>query len=454
MKIIIEGAGDVGSHLAKMLSHEGGDITVIDCDEERISQLSQVADVATVLGDLSSIETLKEAGVQDADLFIAVNPRVDQSVNVVSALLAKKLGTKRVTARISDEDYLAPENKLIFKEMGIDLLFYPEKIASEEINDLLRHTATTDSMDFARGKLRLAVFRLDEDSPLLDMKVAEFTAAVSAADALAQFRIVAIARHEGTIIPKFDTRFKMGDHIYIIARRDGLDSLMKFIGKNNIEVNRVMILGGGKIGEMTAARLSGQINEIKVIDKDRQRCEELSEKLPDNVSIALGDGRNSDFLLEESLKEYDAFVAVTGNDEANILSCVVAKKFGVERVIAEVENIEYLRLAEDMGVDAVINKKLITAGRIFKFTLSDKVRFVKYMSGTDAEVLEYTAAPGSIITKTALRETDFPKDAIIGGVIRGSDSFIAVGDTRIEAYDRVAVFALPDAVKDVDRLFV
>ncbi len=453
MKIIIEGAGDVGSHLAKMLSHEGGDITVIDCDEGRIGQLSQAADVATVSGDLSSIETLKEAGVEDADLFIAVNPRVDQSVNIVSALLAKKLGTKRVTARISDEDYLEPENKLMFKEMGIDLLFYPEKIASEEIIDLLKHTATTDSMDFARGKLRLAVFRLDEDSPLIDMKVAEFTAAVSAADAKTQFRIVAIARHEETIIPKYDTRFKLNDHIYIIARRDGLEHLMKFIGKNNIEVNRVMILGGGRIGEMVAAKLSAQVDEVKIIDKDRQRCLELSEKLPDNVNIAFGDGRNSDFLLEESIKQYDAFVAVTGNDEANILSCVVAKKFGVERVIAEVENIEYLRLAEDMGVDAVINKKLITAGRIFKFTLSDKVRFVKYMSGTDAEVLEYTAAPGSLITKATLKETDFPKDAIIGGVIRGSDSFIAVGDTRIEAYDRVAVFALPDAVKEVDRLF-
>ena len=453
MKIIIEGAGDVGSHLAKMLSHEGGDITVIDCDEERIGQLSQQADVATVSGDLSSIVTLKEAGVEDADLFIAVNPRVDQSVNIISALLAKKLGTKRVTARISDEDYLTPENKLMFKEMGIDLLFYPEKIASEEIIDLLKHTATTDSMDFARGKLRLAVFRLDEDSPLLDMKVAEFTAAVSASDAKTQFRIVAIARHEETIIPKFDTRFKLNDHIYIIARRDGLDHLMKFIGKNNIEVNHVMILGGGRIGEMVAAKLSSQVDEVKIIDKDRQRCLELSEKLPDNVSIAFGDGRDSDFLLEESIKQYDAFVAVTGNDEANILSCVVAKKFGIERVIAEVENIEYLRLAEDMGVDAVINKKLITAGRIFKFTLSDKVRFVKYMSGTDAEVLEYTAAPDSLITKATLKDTDFPKDAIIGGVIRGSESFIAVGDTRIEAYDRVAVFALPDAVKDVDRMF-
>jgi trk system potassium uptake protein TrkA len=453
MRIIIEGAGEVGSHLAKMLSHEGGDITVIDCDEERISKLSATADVATIVGELSSIETLKSAGVGKADLFIAVNPRADQSINIVSALIAKKLGAGRVTARINDEDFLTPENKLMFKEIGIDLLFYPEKIASEEIIDLLKHTATTDSMDFASGKLQLAVFKLDEDSPLLDLKVAEFTARVASVSQDAQFRIVAIARHDETIIPKFDTRFKTGDHIYIIARREAVVHLLKFIGKNNIEVNRVMVLGGGKIGEMVAAKLSAQVDEIKIIDKDRQRCLELSEKLPDNISIACGDGRNSDFLLEESIKDYDAFVAVTGNDEINILSCIVAKKFGLERVIAEVENIEYLRLAEEMGVDAVINKKLITAGRIFRFTLSDKVRFVKYMSGTDAEVLEYTAAPGSLITKATLRETDFPKDALIGGVIRGSESFIAVGDTKIEAYDRVAVFALPDAVKDVDRFF-
>ncbi len=453
MRIIIEGAGEVGSHLAKMLSHEGGDITVIDCDEERISKLSATADVATIVGELSSIETLKSAGVGKADLFIAVNPRADQSINIVSALIAKKLGAGRVTARINDEDFLTPENKLMFKEIGIDLLFYPEKIASDEIIDLLKHTATTDSMDFASGKLQLAVFKLDEDSPLLDLKVAEFTAKVASVSEDAQFRIVAIARHDETIIPKFDTRFKTGDHIYIIARREAVVHLLKFIGKNNIEVNRVMVLGGGKIGEMVAAKLSAQVDEIKIIDKDRQRCLELSEKLPDNISIACGDGRNSDFLLEESIKDYDAFVAVTGNDEINILSCIVAKKFGLERVIAEVENIEYLRLAEEMGVDAVINKKLITAGRIFRFTLSDKVRFVKYMSGTDAEVLEYTAAPGSLITKATLRETDFPKDALIGGVIRGSESFIAVGDTKIEAYDRVAVFALPDAVKDVDRFF-
>jgi trk system potassium uptake protein TrkA len=229
---------------------------------------------------------------------------------------------------------------------------------------------------------------------------------------------------------------------------------MKFIGKDNVEVDSVMILGGSEIAEMVSAQLvRHQLKAVKIIEIDPNRCRELSERLPSGVIVANGDGRNSDFLVEEGIRDYDAVVAVTGNDEANILACVVAKKFGVARTVAQVENLEYVRLAEDMGVDAVINKKLITAGRIFKFTLSDKVRFVRYMSGTDAEVLEYTAAPDSRITRAALKDIDFPRNAIIGGVIRGSDSFIAVGDTRIEPYDRVAVFALPDTVKEVDKFF-
>ena len=454
MKIIIEGAGQVGSHLAKMLSHEGGDITVIDDDEGRLQKLNATADVVTIVGDPSSVKVLRDAGCSRADLFIAVNPFTTQTVNIVSALLAKRLGSKRVIARIEDEAYLLPENKLMFKDMGIDMLFYPEKIASDEIIDMLKHTASTDSMDFARGKLQLVVFRLDDDSPILDMNVAEFSAAMEATSAQAQQRIIAISRKGETIIPKFDTKFNYNDHLYIIAKREGVPTIMKFLGKDNIEVDKVMILGGSEIGEMVARLLYGQqLDTVKLIEIDKNRCRELSERLPSEVIVANGDGRNSDFLVEEGIREYDALVAVTGNDEANILACVVAKKFGVTRTIAQVENLEYVRLAEDMGVDVVINKKLITAGRIFKFTLSDKVRFVRYMSGTDAEVLEYTAAPNSKVTKGALKDIGFPRNAIIGGVIRGSESFIAVGDTRIEPYDRVAVFALPETVKEVDKFF-
>lgn len=451
MKIIIAGAGEVGSHLAKMLSNEANDITVIDVRQDRLDSLSSIADIVTVEGNPSTIHTLQAAGVANADLFIAVNPSDSQDVNIVSAMLAKKLGSKKVTARINTEEYLTYENKTLFTEMGIDLLFYPEKIAAGEIMDLLQRTASTDSMDFARGKLQMAVFKLEEESPLLGMNMVEFSA-LAAEDGL-NYRVVAIARKNQTIIPKFDTKFKYHDLVFIISKREGMDNLMKYIGKKNIEVNKLMILGGSPIGEMVAKQMAKQLDSIKLIEMNKEKCLDLSEKLPGNVIVVNGDGRNSDMLQEESIRDFDAFVAVTNSSETNILACVAAKSLGVARTIAEVENIEYIRLAESMGVDAVINKKLITAGRIFKFTLSNKVRFIKYMSGTNAEILEFIVAPDTKITKVPLKEMGFPHNAIIGGIIRGNESFIAVGDTHIQAYDRVAVFALPEAVKEVDKFF-
>ena len=451
MKIIIAGAGEVGSHLAKMLSNEANDITVIDVRQDRLDSLSSIADIVTVEGNPSTIHTLQAAGVANADLFIAVNPSDSQDVNIVSAMLAKKLGSKKVTARINTEEYLSYENKTLFTEMGIDLLFYPEKIAAGEIMDLLQRTASTDSMDFARGKLQMAVFKLEEESPLLGMNMVEFSA-LAAEDGL-NYRVVAIARKNQTIIPKFDTKFKYHDLVFIISKREGMDNLMKYIGKKNIEVNKLMILGGSPIGEMVAKQMAKQLDTIKLIEMNKEKCLDLSEKLPGNVIVVNGDGRNSDMLQEESIRDFDAFVAVTNSSETNILACVAAKSLGVARTIAEVENIEYIRLAESMGVDAVINKKLITAGRIFKFTLSNKVRFIKYMSGTNAEILEFIVAPDTKITNVPLKDMGFPHNAIIGGIIRGNESFIAVGDTHIQAYDRVAVFALPEAVKEVDKFF-
>jgi len=413
MKIVIEGAGEVGSHLAKMLSNESNEITVIDADETRLQRLGSTTDLITITGPSSSIMSLKKAQVDKADIFIAVNPYTKQDVNIVSALIAKKLGCHKVCARIDDEEYLSYENKYIFADMGIDLMFYPEKIAAVEITDLLKRTASTESMDFAHGKLQMAVFKLEEDSPLLDMKLAEFTAAISK-DNL-QFRVVAISRGNLTIIPKFDTKFKYHDLVFIITKREAMQTLMTFLGKSNIEVNNAMILGGSSIGEMVAKNISKQIESVKMIEIDKNRCLELSEKTDNNVIIVNGDGRNSDFLVDENIKDYDAFVAVTGNDEANILACVVAKKFGV--------------------------------------SLSSKVRFIKYMSGTNAEVLEYIVAPDSKITQAPLKDIDFPENAVIGGVIRGNDSMIAIGNTHIEAYDRIAVFAMPDAIKEVDKFF-
>lgn len=452
MKIIIEGAGEVGSHLAKMLRSAANEVTVIDNDNERLSHLAASSDIEAINGNPSSIGVLKDAGVGKADLFIAVYPQSAQEINIVGALLAKQLGARKVLARVNDQDFLTAENKLMFKEMGIDLMFYPEKIAADEIAEQLKHTASAEIMEFAHGRLQIAVFKLDENSPLLDYNLGEFIETISPEER-SQLRIIAMSRDDKTIIPKPDTKFQFGDMVYAIAKREVIPALIGYFGKTSSDISSLMILGGNQIARMVARSLSKTLSDIKIIDISKERCLELTEALPDNISIINGDGRNSDFLYEESIRNYDAFLALTGSDETNVLACVVAKKFGVQRTIAEVENIEYMRLAEEMGVDTVINKKLITAGRIYKFTLSGKARFVKYMSGTNAEVMEYTVAPESLITKAPLKDLLFPKNAIIGGVIRGNESFIAVGDTVIQPYDRVAVFALPESLKEVDRFF-
>lgn len=452
MKIVIQGAGAVGSHLAKMLREEGNEITVVDNDNTRLSNLEAVTDIQAIHGNPSSIQVLREAGVDKADLFIAVYPASSQEMNIIGALLAKHLGAAKVLARINDEGYLTAENKLLFKEMGIELMFYPEKIAADEIVDQLKHATFSETMDFAHGRLQIAVFKLDEDSPLLDIKLIDFTQKLPREES-EQFRIIAVSRGDETIIPKLDTVFQFGDLVFTIAKREGVELLIKYFGKKNITVGKVMIVGGGPITEMVAKSLYKEHISVKIIEMDRARAEELAEALPDEVITVIGDGRNSEFLYEEGIADCDAFVALTGEDETNILSCVVAKKLGVPRTVAEVENFEYTRLAEGMGVDSVINKKLITASRIFKFTLSGRARFVKYMSGTNAEVIEYTVSPGAAITKKPLKDLDFPKNAIIGGVIRGSEAYIAVGGTQIEAYDRVAVFAMPEALREIDKFF-
>ncbi len=448
MKIIIAGAGEVGCHLAKMLGNEYNDITMVDSSESRLNKLDEIADVVTVVGSPTSIATLEQAGVKNADLFIAVSPAQEQDVNLTSALLAKNLGAKKVTARINNDEYLKSENKLLFTEMGIDLLFYPEKIASAEIIDLLKLSGTTEFMEFARGLLQLVAFRLEEDAPLINRYVGDLVS-----ESELEYKTVAISRNFSTIIPDSNTKFLQNDLVFMICTKEVVKDVMNLSGKNNIDIKRLMIVGGGKIGKLLAAKLQDSVEQIKIIEQDKEKCEYIAQNI-EKVLVINGDGRNTDLLLEEDVRNIDAFVAVTNSSEANILSCVAAKKMGVSKTIAEVENFEYIKLAEGMGVDAVINKKLITAGRIFRFTLSNKVRSIKCLNGTDAEVLEFVVNPSSNIADMTLSEIKFPKEAIIGGVIRGNESFIPTADTIIKAYDRVVVFALPHTLARINKLFI
>lgn len=448
MRIIVAGAGEIGSHLAKMLSMEYHEITVISPDEESLERISGESDIITVEGNSSSIETLIKAGVRNADLFIAVNPDSEQDINIVSSILAKKLGAKKVTARINNEEYQKNENRILFTDLGIDSLFYPEKIAATEIVNLLKQNTASEFMNYSHGKLQLIVYKLVECSPMVDRTVAELRERTQNL-----FRSVAISRDNKTIIPKSATRFKVGDVVYLVSKKEGMEQALSLSGKSKVSVRNLMILGGGRIGEMVARAMEKQVENIKLIDIDPEKCAHLSEVL-DKTLVINGDGRNSDLLLEEGIKDMEAFIAVTSSSETNILSCVVAKRMGISKVIAEVENFEYIKLAEEMGVDSVINKKLITAGKIFRFTLSNKVRSIKVLNGTDAVVLEFIVNTNSKITTGKLKDLHFPDEAIIGGFVRGNESFIADSESTIRPYDQVVVFANPEAVDKVDKFFL
>ena len=448
MRIIVAGAGEIGSHLAKMLSMEYHEITVISPDEESLEKISGESDIITVEGISSSIETLQKAGIENADLFIAVNPDSEQDINIVSSILAKKLGAKKVTARINNEEYQKNENRILFTDLGIDSLFYPEKIAATEIVNLLKQNTASEFMNYSHGKLQLIVYKLEECSPMVDRTVAELRERTQNL-----FRSVAISRDNKTIIPKSATRFKVGDVVYLVSKKEGMEQALSLSGKSKVSVRNLMILGGGRIGEMVARAMEKQVENIKLIDINPDKCAHLSEVL-DKTLVINGDGRNSDLLLEEGLKDMEAFIAVTSSSETNILSCVVAKRMGISKVIAEVENFEYIKLAEEMGVDSVINKKLITAGKIFRFTLSNKVRSIKVLNGTDAVVLEFIVNTNSKITTGKLKDLHFPEEAIIGGFVRGNESFIADSESTIRPYDQVVVFANPEAVDKVDKFFL
>ena len=448
MRIIVAGAGEIGSHLAKMLSMEYHEITVISPDEESLERISGESDIITVEGNSSSIETLIKAGVRNADLFIAVNPDSEQDINIVSSILAKKLGAKKVTARINNEEYQKNENRILFTDLGIDSLFYPEKIAATEIVNLLKQNTASEFMNYSHGKLQLIVYKLEECSPMVDRTVAELRERTQNL-----FRSVAISRDNKTIIPKSATRFKVGDVVYLVSKKEGMEQALSLSGKSKVSVRNLMILGGGRIGEMVARAMEKQVENIKLIDINPDKCAHLSEVL-DKTLVINGDGRNSDLLMEEGLKDMEAFIAVTSSSETNILSCVVAKRMGISKVIAEVENFEYIKLAEEMGVDSVINKKLITAGKIVRFTLSNKVRSIKVLNGTDAVVLEFIVNTNSKITTGKLKDLHFPEEAIIGGFVRGNESFIADSESTIRPYDQVVVFANPEAVDKVDKFFL
>ncbi len=446
MNIIIAGDGELGGYIAKLLTGQNHDITVINPNKDFIEDIDSHLDLMTITGDATQVEILRDAKVGKADLVISVMH--EEQPNIVTSLIAKKLGAKRTVARVSNIDNLKPENKRFFRELGIDNLISPENIASEEIIKLLKESAADEIFDFSEGKLSLFSIKLDERAMVINKSLNE----IAAEHKNLNFRAVAIHRSGKTIIPRGDFRFQTGDLAYIITKPEGIDQIMKMGGRVKLKINNIMIVGGGRIGRLTAQRLEKDIN-IKLIEINKNRCYELSEVL-DSTLILNGDSRDLELLEEEGISSMDAFISVTRDSETNILTCLLAKRLGVKRTIALIDNIDFIDVAQNIGIDTIINKKLIAASYVENFTLGENISLIKCLSGVEAEVLELIAKKDSYITSKPIKNLKLPPDVIIGGIVRNHKGFIALGDTQIMEGDKVVIFTLPSSVTKISKLFL
>ncbi len=449
MKIIIAGAGEVGFHLAKLLSYESQDITLIDTKKESLAYADTHLDIRVLRGDATSIAVLKDAHVAQSSLVIGVTS--SETTNITLCMLAKQLGCKRTIARISNTEFIHCKDTIRFSDLGIDELISPEELAAKEIEMLLNKSAFNDTFEFEDGKLIMVGVSLPVTAPFVGKMVKE------AARVFPELHFMAIAlQRKGTqytIIPRGDTVFKDGDQVYFITTKQGVEELYKLTGKKKEEIKNVMILGGSKIGYKTARDLCRKKFNVKLIEKDKEKAFDLADELP-NALVINGDGRNVELLQEESLESMDAFIAVTGNSETNIMSCLVAKSKFIKKTIAMVENMDYFQLSHSIGIDTLINKKLLAANNIFRHIRKGEVVALMRLNNLNAEILEFVVKPDSRVTGSVIRELDFPKTAAIGGVIRNGEGIIALGGFEILAGDRVVVCCLPESISKIERLFL
>lgn len=447
MKIIIAGAGDVGFHLAKLLSYESQDTYIIDLDGEKLNYLNNHLDVITKKGDATSIKLLKEIGVDKADLLLAVTE--SQNTNFTISVIGKSLGAKKTIARINNPEFLT-NDEIDFKSFGVDFMISPEELAADEIKMLLHQSSFNDTVTFENGLFNVMGTTLDYKSPLLDMTVREAKETFKNVD----FITIAIKREEisQTIIPRGDTTYKLNDQVYFSVPHYSIESIHPIVGKENLNIKNVMILGGSSIGSKTARNLCEENFKVTLIEKNREKSELLAEELCDTLLIN-GDGRDIELLEEENIREMDAFVAVTGDSETNIMSCLVAKSKGVKKTIALVENMDYINISQTIGINTLINKKLIAASSIFRHIRKGEVLALANLHNIDAEVFEFEVLPNANVTKKPIRELKFPRDAVFGGIIRDGKALMSFGDFQISSGDKAIIFCLPESISIVEDLF-
>jgi len=449
MKIVIAGAGEVGFHLAKLLSYESQEITLIDTNKASLSYADNHLDIKVIKGDATSIAILRDAKIDTSDLFIGVT--ASETTNITVCVIAKQLGAKKTIARISNTEFIIHKDEVGFTKFGIDELISPESLAASEIQLLLNQSAFNDSYEFENGALTMLSLNLSRTASFVGKSVSE------AAQLFSEIHFVPIAIQrfgtQYTIIPRGDTQFKEGDNVVFITSEGGSDELCKLTGKSKIEIKNVMILGGSKIGYKTSRDLRNNGFNVKLIEKDKDRAFDIADDLP-KVLVINGDGRNVDLLDEENIADMDAFISVTGNSETNIMSCLVAKSKGVRKTIALVENMDYFELSHSIGIDTLINKKLLAANNIFRYIRKGEVVAMTKLNNMNAELLEFKVHSTSEIKDKHIKEVDFPRSAIIGGVVRNDKGLIALGDFRIQEGDNVVVCCLPRSIKRVEKLFL
>jgi trk system potassium uptake protein TrkA len=445
MKIIITGAGAVGFHLAKMMASEHQDIYLIDQNAERLNSIQSSLDIFTIHGDAKSISVLKEAKVESCDLLIAVTS--SEETNLLVSILAKKFGAKRTIARINNMELKDVDNADLLESLGIDELISPVKLASEEIKRLINRSVFTDDHEFEGGKLTVFGISVSEKSQLVDKTIQE-SAYLNPELA---FKPIALHRREETIIVNAHTKIQSHDIIYFISNPESIDHVISICGQECFEIRNIMILGGSSIGYHTAKILEHEYN-VTLVEKNRERCEELASELKETLIINV-DGRNVTALEEEGLADMDAFIAVTADSESNIMSSLVATNHNVKKTIARVENIDYIHLSQNIGIDTLINKKIIAASNIFKYVRKGDVTAIANLHGVDAEIIEFVVKPGSKVTQKSINRLKFPRSANIAGVIRDNVGFIPFGSFQLKANDRAVVFSLTESIHLIEKYF-
>ena len=443
MRIVIAGAGEVGIHLAKMLSREELDVILVDSNEDVLSEIENNYNLSAIAGSPTSFNTLKRAGINEADLFLAVTPY--ETRNIVACTIASSLGAKKTVARIDNFEYLNEESRKHFKTMGVDDLIYPEKLACEEVIAAMRHTWARSWFELHDGALILVAVKLRDSASILNRKLYELTSTSNL------FHIAAIKRHNHTIIPRGNDEVLLGDIVYFTTTPEYVEGIRMLCGKQQVDVKNIIILGGSRI----AIRISNMVGDdvkIKLIEKDRDKSYRLVEKMR-NTTIIQGDARDEELLSEVGISDTDMCIALSDSSETNILACLTAKQMGVPRTVAEVEDIQYITVAENLNIGTVINKKLIAASHIFQLLLDSDSSNAKCLALADAEVVELVAKPGSKITRRPVKELNLPADITLGGVIHNGVGTIVSGNTQIEANDHVLVFCLDTALSKLDRWF-